>query len=474
MKLPNSFIKHLLTLLSGTAVGQLIVIASTPWITRLYSPSEFAVASAFIGISTMLGIFATLRYELAIMLPKDDIDAKNLMVLSGGILCAMLIIVYIGLTFIGGDILNYFESYQKIRNVLYLLLPMMLSLGGVQILNAWANRSKEYSGMAISNIAGQGGNAILSILFGVIGISGNGLVFGRVLGQIIGTLTLFSRVRKTLSDLSFNNRQLTYVAKRYKQFPLFNVPYSVIGVLSQELLILFLIAYHFGEVAGYFALVRTVLLMPARYLSSSLGVVFFREASQLVGTMELENLTLKIMWRLVYLSLPVLIVLFLWSGPVFSFIFGQSWENAGLIAVCYIPVAFLFLLTSWPERLYEITDKQNISLGIEIIGNILKFSIVFLLLSHHYSPIDTIAAYVIVDVIYHLAYLLGIFYVGGFRYSKLIRLISGSVIFAIILFALFKSVQFVTAKIHFQVYATALLLGLVLTCVTIAIFKGKA
>ncbi len=57
-------------LVTGTAFGQLIVLAASPLVTRLYTPADFGVLGVFSAFLGILGIAVTLRYELAIPLPR--------------------------------------------------------------------------------------------------------------------------------------------------------------------------------------------------------------------------------------------------------------------------------------------------------------------------------------------------------------------------------------------------------------------
>jgi O-antigen/teichoic acid export membrane protein len=193
----------------------------------------------------------------------------------------------------------------------------------------------------------------------------------------------------------------------------------VLGALSQELLVFALLAFNHPGIAGQFVLVRTVMLLPARYLSSSLGLVFFREAAQLFGTPALEDLTLKLMHRLGVAMLPLAVFFVFWSEEIFVLVFGQEWRVAGRLAAYYAPVGFLFLFTSWPERLYEVSERQRVSLGIEIAGNLAKVAAVVMPLAAGAGPIVAIVGYAVADALYHVAYLLGLFHVGGFRNARL-------------------------------------------------------
>ena len=67
---------------TGTAFGQIIVLAASPLLTRLYTPEDFGILGVFSALLGILGIAVCLRYELAIPLAEDDCDVVNLLALS--------------------------------------------------------------------------------------------------------------------------------------------------------------------------------------------------------------------------------------------------------------------------------------------------------------------------------------------------------------------------------------------------------
>ena len=77
-----SFASDVLKLAGGTAFAQALAILASPLITRLYGPEAFGLAALFTSIVGIVGVVACLRYELAIMLPKRDEEAANLLGLS--------------------------------------------------------------------------------------------------------------------------------------------------------------------------------------------------------------------------------------------------------------------------------------------------------------------------------------------------------------------------------------------------------
>jgi len=424
--LGTGFLRNLAMLLGGTAAGQIIALAAAPVLTRIYSASDFAVVSAFVGISTILSIVATLRYDLALLLPKDDEDAGVVLQLAAWVVVFAGILIGVGLWLFGPTLAAHVPTFAAVAPVMGWVPLMVVAVSCFQILNAWGNRARAYRSMAGAGVLNQGGNVAAAIAIGVSRVASHGMVIGRLIGQVVAALWFVVSLWSLRPRRVANWASLKRVAQRYRQFPMFNVPYSVLGAFSQEFLVFALLAFHQAEVAGAFALVRTVLLMPSRYLSSSLGLVFFREAAQLFGTPALETLTLKLMRRLGIAVMPLTVFFMFWSEELFVLVFGNQWHAAGRMAAYYAPVAFLFLFTSWPERLYEVSERQRVSLSIEVFGNVAKVCAVLTPLYAGWGATAAIIGYAIADAVYHIVYLLGLFHVGRFKYSNL-ALIAGRI-----------------------------------------------
>ena len=66
----------------GTGVAQLLPLLMMPILTRLYSEEEFGVYSTFLAYSAVLIVAVSARYQVAILLPKQDEDALKVFKLS--------------------------------------------------------------------------------------------------------------------------------------------------------------------------------------------------------------------------------------------------------------------------------------------------------------------------------------------------------------------------------------------------------
>ena len=147
LKPKSEFNRNVLTLMTGTTIAQAIPIAISPILTRIYTPEDFGMFALYMSIASIIAIVATGRYELAIMLPKKDEDAINIVALS--------IIISFFVSFI--SLLIVFIFNTQITNILgnpeisiwLYFIPLTVLLTGIyQSFNYWSNRKKQYKRLA--------------------------------------------------------------------------------------------------------------------------------------------------------------------------------------------------------------------------------------------------------------------------------------------------------------------------------------
>jgi heme/copper-type cytochrome/quinol oxidase subunit 4 len=81
--------------------------------------------------------------------------------------------------------------------------------------------------------------------------------------------------------------------------------------------------------------------------------------------------------------------------------------------------AWLALQTSWPERLYESVGKQGVSFAIQISFDALAAVAVFTVVLAGAAPILAVAAFALINSLFHICYLTGMFKVAGFPLQEL-------------------------------------------------------
>ena len=75
----NELIRNVSKLTSGTTIALIIPVFLQPFLRRLFTPSEFGAFAIFLSIIEIIVSVGTLRYEMAIVLPRKDVLAANVL-----------------------------------------------------------------------------------------------------------------------------------------------------------------------------------------------------------------------------------------------------------------------------------------------------------------------------------------------------------------------------------------------------------
>ena len=78
----STFVRNVAMIAGGTVFAQLVTIAFSPIITRLYGPGAFGVLGVFLSVVTILSTISSLCYVHAVVLPKEDADGLRILYLS--------------------------------------------------------------------------------------------------------------------------------------------------------------------------------------------------------------------------------------------------------------------------------------------------------------------------------------------------------------------------------------------------------
>ncbi|WP_054507847.1 lipopolysaccharide biosynthesis protein [Achromobacter xylosoxidans] len=420
-----SFRKNVLAMLSGTVLAQAIPLLVMPLLTRLYSPEAIGLQTLFMGSTAALGVAATCRFDLAVVLPERDEDAYQLgaLVLLIGTFTAMLASLAI---WFFGPLIAEQTGYPGLTAWLGLLPLMMLGTMLTLLGTAYASRERSFTQVAKANVANQALYAVAALLVGYIGANTQGLVVAKVLGQWTSVLVIMLAcgygVYRSVRD--FDYREIQRLAKRYRQFLYFNTPYSFIGTVARDMPIFVFSSLGATSAAGFYGLTRTVLLAPTLLVSASLSQVFFREAVAFKGTPHLQSITLGLLKLTLLAGAPLFAFCTVWGDVFFGYLFGDKWQTAGTYAMILAPAAWLALQTGWPERLFEVAQRQHVSFTIQVSADIITAVAVILPLALGNSIIGAIIGFAVANSSYHVVYLVAIFRVSQFDNRPLMRALS--------------------------------------------------
>ncbi len=396
--LRSDFARNILKLVSGTFIAQILSILIAPILTRLYAPEYFGLFTLISSIFGIIALIAGGRYEIAILLPKKDEDAANLLILSLLINTFFLAIFYAVLfcvvPFLGTGI-DIFWIYS---------LPIFVFfVGYAQSIMAWFNRKKNYNAIVVNKISNSLSNNSLALLNGFLKTKLNGLLLAFLIANLISLLLLFIQIKNDFHFIksSFDKVKMIELAKKYIHFPLFNSFQALLDAFQLNGLIYF-ISFFFGAAnLGFFSLALRILMMPMNLMGASLSQVFFQEASEKFNNNEnLIPFMRKMMLRSLIIASPILLVLLFFAPWIFQFVFGEKWIQAGYFAQIISPWILFDFVRAPLSQIPLIYNQQQKMLYFTLLSNIVILIALSIGTYFHWSLYALLAALAISQCLY--------------------------------------------------------------------------
>ncbi len=351
--------------MSGTAIAQTISLISIPILTRLFTPDEFGVFAVYFGISSLLASISGGRYELAIMLPKKDLNSYQILIISFWlvILTSILSLIFLFIFFKPIATLLEIQSYKYF---IFLIPITVFLLGTYNILSQWLSRFKKFKDIAISNVSKNSTAVSSKIAAGLISLNVFGLVIGEIIGQFFSILVLFLRNKKnaSLKKYKINKQILKQEMKENRNFPFFSMPMAFLNSISVNILIYILTIIFNTTIVGLYTQANKVINYPLNFITSSFASVFYQKITK---TGRKSKLYLYSYLFSFFTALVILLPVVFWGEELFSFVLGEKWAFSGNIAKLIIPIAVFGFATRNVSSVFSLLKKQEITLIWQII-----------------------------------------------------------------------------------------------------------
>lgn len=376
IKKKTSFAGDILKLVGGTTIVQVLGILFTPIITRLYAPDAFGLSAIFISITGILCSIACLRYDFAILLPKRDNEAANLLGLS--LLFAILIsALTIPIIWFWQQLLLTQLKAPELGQYLWMLPPSVFFGGSFLALNYWASRNRQFGRLSLVRIVSSVATIGIQLGAGFAGYTtGGSLIVASVLSSIISAIVLGAQILredwKMLGE-SINYRNMVIGLNRYRKFPLFDTWSTLINNTSWQLPTLLLAVFFTPAVVGFYALGFTLIQLPMSLIGSAIAQVFSQRASDALKEGTLASTVESVFRFLVLISMFPMLILAIIGKDVFIVFFGESWAEAGVYAQMLSIWAIVWFISSPLSTVILVLEKQEFGLKLSTINFITRF-----------------------------------------------------------------------------------------------------
>lgn len=352
--------------------GQAVTFLSLPVLSRLYSPEAFGGWALFISAAILLGTVATLRYELAVVLPRRDRAAASLVWAGSAATLVTALLAALALPLIARWLIGPGET-ERIGMALWLLPVFVVAAAAFQLGLAWCTRRAAFGAYGIGQFLQPAGTVLAQIAAALLGFDdAAGLIFGSFAGFAGGGLVLWAfsaRADRVVLARGLSFRHMVSGARRYYKYPLFMTPYTLLSAARDRAVYFLLGGYVGGASAGHYAIAQRFTNIPNSLVAGAVRPVFFQHAARRELS-TLGPLVLMVMTSLLVLAVPNLVVFLFFAETILGILFGARWAEAAPFASLLAIPAVPLLLGNWMDRLFDVSNRQGLAFGLEAVFSV--------------------------------------------------------------------------------------------------------
>lgn len=370
--LQQEVVQNFLKIFSSNTIINVLPLFLVPIFSRVFLPEDYGQVALLIATSTLVASIASLRFELAIVLPKSDDEAMQVVKLSTMLSLSVILLL---------SIICYGMYYLKISNepILLIAIPCATLIASfTNVARNWAVRKKHFGLIAKAGIVGLIMGTLTKFYWGFESFNHDGLIYSSLIGSSATMLLLTAKVATSFNRVSLVKNNLKTVAIRYSQFLKFNVPQTLLDSLNTHGVIYLISAFYGTQMLGQYSMAEKFLKIPARFIGSAISPVYYQHATENYNQgLPFHPFTKKIIFTLTFIAIPAIMVTVFFGEIIFEFALGDQWALAGRVASIIIfwamirfissPLSTITLVLKKNKELFYRSIAYNILLGTTLI-----------------------------------------------------------------------------------------------------------
>src|SRR5579862_5372839 len=398
-----------------SAAGQLIIIGSLPAYSRLFDPGTYGEYLIFVGAAAVVSVFAGVRYDSAIVLPRNDRIAGMLtaVVMAIALLVATLIA---GATLVSGSIAwapaRWLAGEQEIG---YGLAAATVIGAAQRCYSSWCIRGSHFLSMGFALFVLCLITVVAQLTFAHMTSQRAALIWGYVCALGCQTACLAAATRRDHHASwipRVTGRGMKIAAYKYRRFPTYMVGYALASSVRDRLIQIMLGIGAGAAVVGRFGLAYRVAFAPNSLIYSSVSPIFFAIASR--GTRPAVGRFAAGLVETVFVALVVPYVAVAIAAPALTDeLLSQKWHGTGPYLQALTGPALMLAATCWLDRAFDSFRRQNVAFVLEASFTVVSVTLVGVL-AHFIDPVTVTWAFAALGIIYYWTYFLLVFVACGF------------------------------------------------------------
>jgi O-antigen/teichoic acid export membrane protein len=381
--------------MAGTGLAQVILMAATPILSRLFDPIQFGILTAFLVVPNALLPAIGGKFEVAMVLPKSNGTARRLLGFASQTCVAISLLFMAWILLPGGSS----EEYAPLEPI-YLLLA-----GHVLILQYMLNRRSEFKRLGLVKVIVSAVTVTTMLVAGFADAGASGLIFASLLGQAAALAgILYWTAPELRGFVAITSRAARPVLRRNRSFPTLNATSSLLDGITLALPILAFERWCSQAELGQLGMMIRLTAAPTALVAISISQVNLRVVSKLAqsGQSALRHVlvTSGFLWGL---AVPSAIVTAIWGPDIFAIVLGEEWRESGRLAAIYAPALAVRFAISPLSSTLGATRHNLLGMVWRLIAFVVTL-IVLLVVGPKGNPGDIIVALAMIDVALYLIY----------------------------------------------------------------------
>lgn len=411
--LRTTFARSTAILTSAAAIQNIMVLAVSPILSRLFTPEEFGAVGLLYAIAAVPATLSTGHYFLAVMQTRKQVETINIIALSW--VCILTTTALgCGVVAIGHFHPGLIGDFGRQLGPLLLLAPLvMLTEGALSTGRIWDLRRADYRSLFRNRLIETGTMIMAQLAAGLAGAGPLGLAGGRLLGVAAAAI---DAGRVFLGDIgrrgrrTFSLRKMRQMAARYWRFPAFQTPAELMGCLIRQMPPILLAAYFSMEATGLYWLANRVLERPILLFGVDMSRVFMQQiAERRDRGGDVLSLFVKVTLFMAALSLPAFLLVIVFGPQLFAFVFGAEWYHAGEYARWMALFSFAYLFALPTRAMTAVFSLQRAYAIAEVIRTVLGAISIVLAARMTGDDVTAMAAFSVVQLAVLTVFVVAVF-----------------------------------------------------------------
>lgn len=364
----REFLKAAGLILGSSVLAQVAVVAASPILSRLYAPDDFGVLATASGIISILAIGASLRFEEVIPLIQSDRVAR--LATGFGLVASVLtgLAVAIPVYLFGRGAGIPVEGFVLPAFAVCVAAAVALA-GAYSTLTGARLRGQAFPAVARANVERILGQLGIQLAGGLLGGGAIPLLLAKVAEKGIGIRRLW-RLDPPATSARTAGRAVRHarpLLRRYRDLVGFGLLAALargirIGIVAPVITIYWGVAMAGIFALAYRALVGPFILLGGAALQAFLGVTSGRSISP-GGRLSRLVLVATAGWGVA--TVATFLILHQIGEPLFAWVFGPEWREAGELAPHLAVVGASFAFSLPLQRLYDLWGLVRVRLALE-------------------------------------------------------------------------------------------------------------